>query len=68
MDPVEISVPEEEIIEPDEKEPIGNFENNESPMNVEGAKSRAEADSDDEDNLDAGDDEDAFHPTTPQNR
>ena len=66
MDPVDITVPDEEIIDPKKIEPIGNHGNNESPSNVDGADS--EPDSDDMDDIQAVDDEDSPHPITPQIR
>lgn len=55
LDPVEISVPDEENIDPKKIEPIGNYGNNESPSNVEGVDDEQEPD----------DDEDTTQPLTP---
>ncbi len=61
MDPVEIKVPDEENIDPKKIEPVGNYGNNESPSNVDGALPGI-------DDSQAGDDEDTLHPLTPQMR
>lgn len=76
MDPVDITVPGEEIThpkKPDEDvfdpkkiEPIGNYGNNESPLNIDGAN--PQPDIDDVDDVGAGDDEDTPHPIMPQTR
>ena len=66
MDPVEIEIPDEEIMDPKKIEPIGNHGNNESPSNVDGAESDPEPD--DIDAHQADDDEDSPHPITPQTR
>ena len=66
MDPVDIPVPDEEIIDPKRIEPVGNYGNNENPSNVDGADPRSEPDHIDDSQ--AGDDEDALHPITPQTR
>ena len=66
LDPVDITVPDEEIIDPKKIEPIGNYGNNENPSNVDGAD--PQSDSDYIDDSQAGDDEDTPHPITPQTR
>jgi hypothetical protein len=66
LDPVDISVPDEEIRDPKKIDPIGNYGNNESPSNVDGADSMPG--SDEVDDLGAGDDEDTPHPITPEKR
>ena len=66
LDPVEIQVPDEEIIDPKMIEPIGNYGNNESPLNIDGAN--PQPDIDDVDDVGAGDDEDTPHPIMPQTR
>lgn len=66
LDPVDITVPGEEIIDPQKIEPIGNLGNNESPSNVDGANPKHHPDTTDDGQ--AGDDEDTPLPIIPQTR
>ncbi len=66
MDPVDIPIPDGEIIDPKKIEPIGNYGNTETPSNVDGAKSKP--DPDDIDDAEAGDDEDSPTPIIPKTR
>ncbi len=66
LDPVDITVPDEEIIDPKKIEPIGNYGNNENPSNVDGANPRYDPDAIDDGQ--AGDDEDTPLPIIPQTR
>ena len=63
LDLVDIAVPDEEIFDPKKIEPIGNYGNNESPLNIDGANPKPDID-----DFGVGDDEDTPHPIIPQTR
>lgn len=66
LDPVYIPEPDEENADLKPFEPIGNYGKTESPSSVDGSRPRTSTD--DGKDIQAGDDEDAYHPATPQTR